>query len=102
MDNVTSFLNKYKTLSQAELSACENLAQDMADVQKEVTLMDDALKEEFQQVLKNISSALEDQIAQLKLEMTDQRDLLETSKKNEQACIAYLQSAHAKPTGNRR
>tara|TARA_R110002124_G_scaffold233406_1_gene398651 strand:+ start:2433 stop:2741 length:309 start_codon:yes stop_codon:yes gene_type:complete len=102
MDNVTSFLNKYKALSQAELSVSENLAQDLADVQKEVALIDDAKKEEFKQVLVNISYALEVQMAQLKLDMTDQRDLLAASKKNEQACIAYLQSAHAKPTGKRR
>lgn len=100
--DITSFMNKYKDASPAEILGSASLEQDLAAIFEDVNrLEDEKMKAEVQDVLGNIFTVLESQIVQLNGQMKEQKGKMLLSKKTENACLAYLQSANAKNTGRR-
>lgn len=99
--NITSFMDKYKDMSPEQMIESEGLEQDLADIQEEVMGLEDAMKTDIQDVLGNIFNVLESQIVQINGEMKDQKSKMIMSKKSENACLAYLQSAGAGNKGRR-
>jgi|TARA_R110002126_G_scaffold291807_1_gene459658 cob(I)alamin adenosyltransferase len=99
--NIASFMNKYREMSPEELVTSEDLEQDLAAIQEEVMRLDDDMKTDIQNVLGSIFNVLESQIVQINGEMKEHKNKMIMSKKSENACLAYLQSAGAKNTGRR-
>jgi hypothetical protein len=99
--NIASFMNKYGEMSPEQMIESESLEQDLAAIQEEVMRLDDDMKTDIQNVLGNIFNVLESQIVQISGEMKEHKSKMAMSRKSENACLAYLQSASAKNTGRR-
>lgn len=99
--DMASFIAKYKDLSPAEILGSESLEQDLNALQDGIAQKGETMSADVQDVLRNIFAVLDSQIVQVNAQMKEQKGKMLQNNKNQDACLAYLQSASAKNSGRR-